>query len=88
MFRAVDEHTILGWSAGLTGLLLLASAGLAAGLAADHMTRLGVICGASPPHCGWCDAAVGLGLSGLAAFTVALRAIPASAPARLPGRRD
>ena len=59
--------------AGMVGNVLLASAGLAAELARDHMTLLGTVCGANPvPHCGWCLGAASLGLAGLAAFAVAL----------------
>jgi hypothetical protein len=58
---------------GLLGASLLASAALAAGLARDHMALNGVICGgAEVAHCGWCYAAAALGLSGLAAWAVAL----------------
>jgi hypothetical protein len=56
------------------GGVLLASAGLAADLARDHMLLLGTICSAGPaPHCGWCYGAAGLALSGFAAFALALR---------------
>ena len=59
--------------AGTVSIVLLASAGLAADLARDHMVVLGTVCGAaSTPHCGWCYGAAGLALAGLAAFAAAL----------------
>lgn len=70
MFRA---------GAGAVGGVLLASAGLAADLARDHMGLIGTVCGAGPdPHCGWCYSTAGLVLAGLAAFVVALRPEPAA----------
>lgn len=59
--------------AGTVGGVLLASAGLAADLARDHMALMGTICGVGTvTHCGWCYATAGLVLSALAAFAVAL----------------
>ncbi len=70
--------------AGTVGGVLLASAGLAADLARDHMSLLGTICGANPvPHCGWCYGTAGLALAGLAAFAVALRPTQAAAAHQL-----
>lgn len=67
------EDQVMRLGAGLVGVVLTASAALAADLAAQHMRTLGVICGASPhPHCGWCFGAASLGLAGLAAFAMAL----------------
>jgi hypothetical protein len=58
---------------GLLGASLVAAAGLAAGLARDHMALHAVVCGvAEVAHCGWCYAAAALGLTGLAAWGVAL----------------
>ncbi|MBJ7408923.1 MAG: hypothetical protein JHD15_00955 [Phenylobacterium sp.] len=69
-----SEDQVMRLGAALTGVVLSASAALAADLAQEHMRTLGVICGASPhPHCGWCFGAVGLGLAGLTAFVLALR---------------
>jgi hypothetical protein len=60
-------------AAGTVGGILLASSGIAADLAREHMALLGVICGqAAVPHCGWCYAASGLLLAGLTALAVAL----------------
>jgi hypothetical protein len=71
--------------AGTVGGVLLASAGLAADFAREHMALVGVICGqAAVPHCGWCYAAAGLFLAGLASFAVALASErPAVRPVRL-----
>ena len=71
---APTEDQAFRLGAGLTGLVLTASAALAADLAREHMAFVGAICGASSnPHCGWCYGAAGLVLAGLAAFAVALR---------------
>ena len=68
-----SQDQVLRLGAGLTGVVMLASAGLAADLAAAHMSALGAICGAgSTPHCGWCFGAASLALAGLAAFALAL----------------
>ena len=76
----LDESLILRLGAGLVGGVLLAAASLAASLAWDHMSRLGTICGdVAQPHCGWCYAAAGLGLAGLAAFVMAARRPPMEA---------
>lgn len=79
--RIPAERLVLGAS----GAMLLAAAGLAGRLAAEHMATLGAICGASPatPHCGWCVAAAGFALSGAAAVAAALRQSP-SAPRPAP----
>jgi hypothetical protein len=79
MRRVVQPVEDFAFRAGAAtvGAVLLASAGLAADVAREHMVFLGTICGASPiPHCGWCYGAAGLVLAGLAAFASAL------APAR------
>jgi hypothetical protein len=56
----------------LAGLLSSASAALCALLASGHAASLGAICGAvAAPHCGWCLAATGFALAGLAAFHAA-----------------
>lgn len=69
-----SEDQVMRLGAALTGVMLSASAALAADLAQEHMRILGVVCGASPhPHCGWCFGAVGLGLAGLTAFAVAIK---------------
>jgi|GEM_PF-2878648 len=66
------EDQVMRLGAALVGIVLTASAALAADLALEHMRTLGVICGASPhPHCGWCFGAASLGLAGLAAFVFA-----------------
>ena len=53
---------------GLCGSLLRLGANLSAELAWAHARALGHICGAAQsPHCGWCYAAVGLAMAGLAA---------------------
>jgi hypothetical protein len=70
---AADEDVVLRLGAGLVGLVLTLAASLAAALAREHMASLGTICGANPPHCGWCYSAAGLVLAGLAAFTYAAR---------------
>lgn len=68
-----SEDQVVRAGAALVGVVLTASAALAADLAQEHMRTLGMICGASPhPHCGWCFGAASLGLAGLAAFAVAL----------------
>lgn len=72
MRRPVDEQSILRWGVGLNGLLLLIAASFAADMAAQHMRALGVICGGSAPHCGWCYAAAAFALSGVAALAGAL----------------
>lgn len=70
----IAEETVLRIGAGVAGVMLTASAALAADLARDHMTLIGTICGAGPhPHCGWCFGAAGLAMAGLAAFAVAIR---------------
>lgn len=77
---ALDESLILRLGAGVIGLVLLAAGSLAASLAGEHMIQLGTICGGgAQPHCGWCYAAVGLGLAGLAAFALAARRPPMEA---------
>ena len=59
---------------GTVGGVLVASSGIAADLAREHMALSGTICGvAAAPHCGWCYAAIGLLLAGLTAFAIALR---------------
>ena len=66
--------------AGTVGGVLLASAGLAADLARDHMILLGTVCGPNPvPHCGWCFGAAGLAIAGLAAFAAAMAPTRATA---------
>jgi len=73
-----NEDRVFRTGAGAVGGVLLASAGLAADLARDHMLQIGTLCGAGPaPHCGWCYGAAGLVLAGLAAVAVALRPEPA-----------
>ena len=79
MFRAIDEQTILRWGYALAGLMFLAAAVLSAELALDHMTGLGVICGAAAAHCGWCYAAAASALMSLAALAAAFRPAPAKA---------
>jgi hypothetical protein len=67
------EDRVFRLGAGTVGGILLASAGLAADLARDHMALIGTICGANPaPHCGWCYGAAGLALAGFAAVAVAV----------------
>ena len=67
---------------GMTGAMLLASAGRCARAAADHAMALGTICGGdSAPHCGWCAATVALALAGVTALTLALRPRPRLRPA-------
>ncbi|WP_374470016.1 hypothetical protein [Phenylobacterium sp.] len=60
-----DSFARLG--AATAGVVLLASAALAARLAWQHMAFLGEICGTSltAPHCGWCAAAAALTAAGL-----------------------
>lgn len=71
--RVPAEPLILG----MTGALLLASAGLCARAAAEHMLAFGTICGSeSAPHCGWCAATAALALAGLTALALALRPRP------------
>lgn len=73
---AFTEDHVLRLGAVLTGLTLLASAGLAAELARGHMAVLGATCGAgNAPHCAWCFGAAGLALAGLAAFVYAARPV-------------
>lgn len=79
MFRAIDEPTLLRWGYAVTGLALLGAAVLSAAFARDHMTGLGVICGAPTPHCGWCYAAAGSAFMALASLVAAHRAVPARA---------
>jgi hypothetical protein len=70
----IAEDRLLRFGAALTGLILLASAGLAAALAREHMTALGAICGANnAPHCFWCLGAASLVLTGLAGLAYAAR---------------
>lgn len=78
-----NEDCVFRAGLGVVGGVLLASAGLAADLARDHMRLIGTICGAgAEPHCGWCYGAAALVLSALAAFAVALRpALPNPATA-------
>lgn len=72
-----NEASLERVATGLLGGVLLATAGLSAGLARDHMILLGAICGAGhAPHCGWCYGAVGFALAGLTAFALALRPQP------------
>jgi hypothetical protein len=76
------EDRVFRITAGTVGGVLLASAGLAADLAREHMALLGTICGAgSAPHCAWCYAAAALALAGGAAIALAVapRAIPQDA---------
>ena len=69
-FLTEDRAFRLG--AAVVGLILTASAALAADLAREHMAFVGAICGASSlPHCGWCYGAASLVLAGLAAFIAA-----------------
>lgn len=64
----------------LSGLALLASAGLAARMALQHMPSAAALCGAGPvAHCAWCVAAVALGLAGATALVFALQ--PRAEPA-------
>ena len=68
------EDRRLRAGAALTALILFVSAGLAIDLAAGHMARAGVICGAGViTHCVWCFSAAGLVLAGLAAVLYAVR---------------
>lgn len=70
----LDEDRLVRVGAGLTGAILFASAALAGELARAHQISLGTLCGAgSHLHCGWCYAAAGLVLAGLAALLVAVR---------------
>ena len=71
--RRTAEDRILPLTAGLAGFALTAASAFCADLSADHMARLGSICGAQAPHCGWCYAAVAFGLAGASAFAAALR---------------
>lgn len=80
----IAERTILRLGGALTGLLLLASAVMAADLAAEHMASLRMICGASAPHCGWCYAAAALAL----ASAIALFASVAPNAGRVHARAD
>lgn len=76
------EDRVFRATAGTVGGVLLASAGLAADLARQHMALLGTICGVgSAPHCGWCYVAAGLALAGIAAIAAAVspRAVPQDA---------
>jgi hypothetical protein len=77
---AIGEGARSRVGVALAAAVLLPSAGLAAELARAHMASLGVICGGAHPHCGWCYAAAGLFLMGLAAGAAAMR--PGAAPAR------
>lgn len=71
---APTEDHILRLGAALSGVVLTASAALAADLARAHMAQLGALCGAGThPHCGWCYAAAALAFAGLAGFAAALR---------------
>jgi hypothetical protein len=79
MLRANDEPTILRWGYALAGLAFLTAAFWSAELARDHMTGLGVICGAATPHCGWCYAAAGSALMALTSVAAACRPVPARA---------
>lgn len=78
------EDRVFRTGAGTVGGILVASSGIAADLAREHMTLLGTICGAGPdPHCGWCYGAAGLLLTGLAAFALAIApAHPTAEPFR------
>lgn len=74
---SLSEDQVLRLGAGASGALFLGSGLLAADLASEHMRSLGVICGvATQPHCGWCAAAVALGLASLAAFAWSMRPAP------------
>jgi hypothetical protein len=61
--------------AALGGGVMLYAAGVAAHHARLHMAIMGTLCGSSPndPHCGWCLAAVSLGLAALTAVIFAVR---------------
>jgi hypothetical protein len=61
-------------SAGLIGAGMLVEAGHAASAAQAHMALTGAICGTAnaAAHCGWCYAAVALGVTGFAALLLAV----------------
>lgn len=80
------EDRVFRATAGTVGGVLLASAGLAADLARDHMIRLGALCGGGfAPHCAWCYAAAGFAILGLAALALAFAPTPAPATAPASG---
>lgn len=78
----IHEQRVLG--SGLLALSLALAGWTAASLwfAADHMARLGVICGPSVPHCGWCISAAVGATAALAAAWFGLRLVagPGAAP--------
>ena len=68
----VEDKAVRGGTAAL-GLVLMASAYLAAEPHGSHQHLLGAICGAGhAPPCGWCYGAAGLAFAGLAALLASL----------------
>jgi hypothetical protein len=78
------ETITIRLGSALPGLVLLSAAGLSAGLALGHMTRLETLCG-SPDlaHCAWCYAAVAFALAGAAVLAFTGRPGPRSGVAVL-----
>lgn len=69
----LDEDAMLRSGFALLGVILLASAALAFDVARGHMALLAGLCGDAEPHCGWCYAATGFVLAGLASLVAAVR---------------
>jgi len=76
------EQKILNLTSALLGVTFLLSSLLSADFAREHMASLGRLCGSrGAAHCGWCFAAVGFALLGLAAFAAAVQQGRSPAPA-------
>lgn len=81
----IHERRILG--SGLLALSLSLAGWSTASLwfAADHMARLGAICGEAVPHCGWCVSAVFGAAAALAAAWFGLRLVAGFSLTPAPG---